>query len=290
MNAELLIHGNSGCRVQIKRQRDRLIVEKSAIDARYSPRLKLQLEKQRRARIDNALPFVRIPAILHEDDRSGHYCAAMEYVYFHNSITFFSSASIPAIDTVAKMMFDYIDTEIANSVLSRVPNQLLLDKIESIRATLQMNQQFARYEALLSWLVGEIALTPYIELPLGRCHGDLTFSNIMIASDSSAIAMIDFLDSFLDSPIIDLAKIRQDTLFQWTLLMSGGVEDRVRFVQIMRYLDRQLAKRYGVYDWYRRNIDLLLALNILRIAPYAQTPAIHDFLISCLNSLRISND
>jgi len=285
-NAELVIQGNSGCRVLIKRLHGRLIVEKSAIDVRYSERLKQQIQKQKCSRAENALPFIRIPEVLHEDENSSHYRAEMEYVYFHNSLTFFGSASMPAIDAVASMVFAYIDAEIASSVSTQVPAQLLLEKLQSIRANLLTRPFYRRYEPLLDWLGGELSSTPYIELPVGRCHGDLTFSNIMIASDASSLALIDFLDSFLDSPIIDLAKLRQDMLFQWTLLMAEGVEDRVRFSQIMGYLDRQVRSRYCAYDWYNRNINTVLALNMLRISPYARSPAIHDFLISCLNSLK----
>jgi len=289
-HAELLILGNSGCKVQIKRRNSRLIVEKAAMDPRDSGRLKLQIQKQHRARKDNELPFIRIPEVLHEDETTNHYRAEMEYVYFYDSLTYFSSASIPAIDAVANLVFAYVDAEIANSILSRVPKQLIIRKLESIRARLQDAPVAARYKPLFDWLEGEVAIKPYIELPMGRCHGDLTFSNIMIARDASSLALIDFLDSFIDSPIIDLAKLRQDTLFHWTLLMGEGVEDPVRFMQIMRYLDRQVSDRYEIYDWYKNNIYLLLALNMMRIAPYARTPAVHDFLISCLNSLRISND
>jgi thiamine kinase-like enzyme len=289
-DAELPIQGNSGCRVQIKHLHGRLIVEKSALDVCYSKRLKQQIQKQHRSRLENTLPFIRIPQILHEDEQSSCYRAEMEYVYFHNSLTFFSSASIPAIDAVANMIFAYIDSAIATSITTQVPAHLLLDKIHSIRTTLLTTPYFSRYDHLLNWLAGEANATPFIELPVGRCHGDLTFSNIMIASDATSLALIDFLDSFLDSPIIDLAKLRQDTLFHWTLLMGDGVEDRVRFAQVMHYLDRAVQTRYGAYDWYNRNIDMVLALNMLRISPYAKTSAVHDFLLSCLNSLRTSYD
>jgi hypothetical protein len=288
-NAAPLIQGHSGCRIQIKRNNTRLIVEKAAVDTRYSDRLKLQIQKQHRARVENVLPFIRIPEILYEDESSSLYRAEMEYVYFYNSLTFFSSASRPAIDSVANLIFAFIDAEIDSSISLRIPKQLVIDKIESIRASLLNTLAFPRYESLLDWLVKDVTIRPHIELPVGRCHGDLTFSNIMIARDASSLALIDFLDSYLDSPIIDLAKLRQDTLFQWTLLMGEGVEDGVRFTQIMRYLDRQVSNKYRVYDWYNRNIDMLLAVNMLRIAPYAQTSAVHDFLISCLKSLRISN-
>ncbi len=73
-------------------------------------------------------------------------------------------------------------------------------------------------------------------------------------------------------------------------MMSGRIEDRIRFLQIMRYIDRTVTMKYRDYDWYKQNISVFLALNMLRIAPYAQTFAVHEFILSCLNSLRISYD
>ena len=44
-----------------------------------------------------------------------------------------------------------------------------------------------------------------IEIPMGKCHGDLTFSNILFNGNN--YYLIDFLDSFIESPLLDLVKI-----------------------------------------------------------------------------------
>ena len=72
--------------------------------------------------------------------------------------------------------------------------------------------------------VAERALATVLELgknnmtvliPEGFCHGDLTFSNILVNGKSRRIAAFDFLDSFVESPLQDIAKIRQDTSYYW---------------------------------------------------------------------------
>ena len=46
-------------------------------------------------------------------------------------------------------------------------------------------------------------------IPVGTCHGDLTFSNILFNGNN--YYLIDFLDSFIESPLLDIVKLRQDT-------------------------------------------------------------------------------
>jgi hypothetical protein len=288
--AEISVHGNSGCRVRIAELGGRVVVAKSALDRRYSERLRKQIEKQRLCRGENTLPFVRIPNVLAESDDAGLYRADMEYVYFHNSIDFFAVASRPLVDSVLDKIFRFVDAEIAASRLETIPAGELGDKLASIDAALRARGEHEAYRESLARVQRELARRDRIEIPIGRCHGDLTFSNIMIARDASAIALIDFLDSFIESPIMDIAKLRQDTLFEWTLLMGENIEDPIRFGQIMRYLDHRIAEKYSAHEWYRDNGNLILAVNVLRIAPYARSPAVRGFIVNCIDSLRFADD
>jgi thiamine kinase-like enzyme len=288
--AEISVHGNSGCRVRIAELGGRVVVAKSALDRRYSDRLRKQIEKQRLCQRENELAFLRVPKILAESDEAGLYRADMEYVYFHNSIDFFALASRPLVDSVLDKIFRFVDAEIAASRMQTIAASELADKISSIEAAIRARGEYEAYRGSVAKIRRELARRDRLEIPVGRCHGDLTFSNIMIARDASAIALIDFLDSFIESPIMDLAKLRQDTLFEWTLLMGEHIEDPIRFGQIMRYLDREIAEKYSAHDWYRAYGDLILAVNVLRIAPYARSPAVRGFIINCIDSLRFADD
>jgi hypothetical protein len=63
-----------------------------------------------------------------------------------------------------------------------------------------------------------------IVIPEGFCHGDLTFSNILVDGKSRRIAAFDFLDSFVESPLQDIAKIRQDTSYYWICESENTLE------------------------------------------------------------------
>lgn len=279
--------GHSGCEVRLIGREGQVFVEKSSRDSRYNSRLGKQIQKQKGQGASNRLRFVRIPKILEEEDRDGLLTARMEYVYFLDSLDYFASASVIDIDRVVEMITGYIDAAIGESRMVEVAPGVFGEKLAEIEANLKANGHFAEYRAHLGALGERIGASAPIVLPVGRCHGDLTFSNIMIASDSRAIALIDFLDSFIESPIIDIAKVRQDSRFCWSLLMASREVDPVRFRMVMRYIDSKIVEHYAGLDWFSRNIDLVLALNLLRIAPYAKRPDVHEFLLDAIGSLEL---
>ena len=284
---ELHIHGHSGCEVKLVRLDGVVFVQKSSQDRSYNSRLQKQLQKQKRFADSNRLPFIRIPKILEERERGGLVTARMEYVYFLDSIDYFATASIVDVDVVVSMIQSYIDSEILDSEIVDVSPGVFLDKLNEIARVLEANGQIRIYEHHIKILESIIRESDCIRLPIGPCHGDLTFSNIMIASDSAAIALIDFLDSFIESPIIDIAKVRQDSLFCWSLAMAARPDDPVRFSLVMRYIDTKVSEHYSGHDWYALNIDLILALNMLRIAPYAKRQGVHEFLQNSISSLEL---
>jgi len=284
------VRGNSGCDVRILSDLDKVIVRKSSTSNKYNRRLKMQVDKQRHCQERNRIQSVRIPRILSETEVGGFYVADMEYVYFHNSVDFFSSASRPALDSVYTAVANFVDEEIQGSKIVEVPMKIFRDKVDEIALAIHSGVGASKFDDSLSRIRRAMEKKGELIMPVGTCHGDLTFSNIMIASDASAIALIDFLDSFIESPLLDIAKLRQDTLFNWTLLMSDHVQDRIRFRQIMGYIDRKLNDKFMEKSWYRHNIDLILAVNMLRIAPYSQSDKVRDFIITAIDSLRFDHD
>jgi hypothetical protein len=273
--------GYSGCLVEIILGSDGFAIRKSTEAEGYRGRLKKQISKQREHYQSNKLPFVKIPRILseHEDDLG--YAACMEYVQYNGSVDFFSVASLPAIDKIIEMLVAFVDAQIAVSRLQVVPSSALSGKLLDIERALVANGTYCIYRDGIRRALDRIDAQS-IELPIGACHGDLTFSNIMIARDVTAIAIYDFLDSFIESPIFDIAKIRQDTMLYWSALMTNEDLDFTRFRQVMRYIDGRIQMRYGGQKWYSNNIDFIQSINLLRIAPYVKHEAVERFVLKAL--------
>lgn len=282
--------GFSGCDVRLGRWGEGLCVEKHAV-APYGARLERQVMRQARARWANNLPFVRIPAVYDTQwTGDGGFTARMEYLLFLDCLRSFATASRPQIDRMAQFLIGYVEANIAASPLREVPPARFCDKLDQIEAALARTGQESVYRASLRSVRARLPARALV-LPVGRAHGDLTLSNVMVASDGSEIGLLDFLDGYLDSPLVDIAKLRQDTCFHWSLKIAERPVDRARIVPVLRYIDRVLLAHFGRYGWVRSHLDLIQAINLLRIAPYAsarqgrRAARVRQLLLSALDGL-----
>ena len=121
-------------------------------------------------------------------------------------------------------------------------------------------------------------------LPVGRCHGDLTFSNILFSGTN--YYFIDFLDSFIEAPLMDIVKLRQDTSHGWSQLMYtkrfDSVRQRIVNDKIDEALDAHFRKKYA---WYARYYAPMQLMNFLRILQYAHDPRVISYLKTTIHKL-----
>ena len=115
------------------------------------------------------------------------------------------------------------------------------------------------------------------------CHGDLTLSNILFNGNN--YYLIDFLDSFIETPLMDIVKLRQDTAYLWSPLMYTGTYDVTRLNIICNKIDRDLDKYFSQYEWYRRYYDMFQLLNFFRILQYAKEEKVVSYLKMALNRI-----
>ena len=157
-------------------------------------------------------------------------------------------------------------------------NEIFQNKIKSLRESIcDMTWLENKSLELLEWF-------DFSVIPHSRCHWDLTLENILITANKK-IYLIDFLDSFFDSWMIDVAKILQDLEIQWSY----------RHEQITSTLSLRLsiAKQaliesiLEMKDWKKKiaYIYHILLLNILRIVPYTKDSITKDFLQDALKKV-----
>jgi thiamine kinase-like enzyme len=99
-------------------------------------------------------------------------------------------------------------------------------------------------------------------VPLSYCHGDLTFENVIINSKGT-LYLIDFLDSFINTRLIDYSKILQDLLFMWSWRNDNN-KPYAKLVLLQEFLKENLSD--SDYD----NSYHLMKINLLRILPYVK--------------------
>jgi hypothetical protein len=96
--------------------------------------------------------------------------------------------------------------------------------------------------------------------------------------------LIDFLDNFLETPLQDMVKLRQDTRYLWSLNMYPGSFDAGHMRIVLSYFDRKLSAAFGRHAFYRKFYGVFQVLNFVRILPYLK-PAMRPYMSAALSSL-----
>ena len=127
-----------------------------------------------------------------------------------------------------------------------------------------------------------------VNIPIGLCHGDLTLSNILIGYNDFNIYLIDFLDSFIETPLFDILKVRQDTSYLWSLKLFEHKCDENKIIIHLNYIDEIIHTHFKKYQWYEELYDYFQIINLLRVFQYCKTESTASFLYEEINSLFIS--
>ena len=121
-----------------------------------------------------------------------------------------------------------------------------------------------------------------IEIPISYCHGDLTLNNMLFLD--SNIYLIDFLDSFVESPIIDLVKLKQDLQFFWSqkLLGISNTRSNCAYYYIWDKLNVEFKELINSIEF-----KVFEAINFLRIEPYVSNEFERNLLDEIIRRLEV---
>lgn len=280
------VKGHSGCDIEIVRDGLSLFIDKSTHDPRYAPRLFAQFEKQQRTFEQNN-GRIRIPQIFEIKRTDDCVVARMEYVYSQNFIDYFETAGFEEINSFIECIVEFVENEIELSPMILVSSGVLLEKFCDVQAKVAQNQLFQNDLDVKRMMdaASEFfeALPSTISLPVGQCHGDLTFSNILFSK--SNFYLIDFLDSFIETPLMDIVKLRQDSAYGWSKLMFSGTFDKTRLQIISTWIDNAIDSHFSKYAWYRDYYQCFQLMNYLRIMQYAKEEKVSAYLSETINQL-----
>ena len=267
------ISGNTNSNFEICKWRNITAIKKSAEGAAGN-RLLIQAEKQQHGmRHDNVEPVSVFDVI--KNDKST--TIVMPYISSGTFIDFAERSSVMDINDFATNMISFIKAETNNDLnkeehfVNAVP--LMKQKLDDVR------KKFSKYVSengvsifVYKWYwlfdktneildkLGDICLKT------GICHGDLTLSNVLFSG--STYYLIDYLDSYIESPVMDVIKLRQDTLHKWILLKTNDDYDSMYINIVLDYLDKRIQEEFSNCDWYK-HYNILAAINMFRILPYS---------------------
>ena len=277
---EIAVKGHSGCKIDIVREGHDIFIYKSTKDKRYQSRLVKQAKKQEVA-AKEMYQHIRVPHILNVTDDGTTVSVKMEYIYGKNFIEYFESAGFEQISFFINALINYIEKELESSVIEVIDSLQILTKFRDVKQNIE-SKKLLNSDAEIKQLLreSEKRFCKYekasIKLPIGRCHGDLTFSNILFNGNN--YYLIDFLDSFIESPLIDIVKLRQDSSFMWSQQLYIRPYDELRMRIISEKIDCELNRYFHKYQWYDDYYDDFQLLNLLRVLQYAHEENVIDFL------------
>jgi tRNA A-37 threonylcarbamoyl transferase component Bud32 len=271
--------GYSGCDVRLFAAEDEtLFVRKTAgVRPQQSDRLRQQVKKQRL--IAEKLPAgVRTPRIISEGFEQGRYFVEMEYVRGLDAVSMLRTADFKTIAAFAARLSETLSTlgEVITGAALPV-SALVRSKCEEIHKSVvvaypRAAEQVSRIAELASHFEG-------LSVTTSLTHGDLTLENL-IFDDQGTLWLFDFLDAFLENPVVDVAKLEQDLSGGWYLRLGGEPLSRSVSLYVAETVRGSVAKSGKLAPQeFDPLLDLLVAVMFARILPYAISAA-HVELVS----------
>ena len=253
-------------------------------------RLEKQIKKQKTLYDNNFLINCYIPEIYKKEESDDKIVFYMEYIKNSvNLIDFLSKENSIKIDWLYNNVITIINSYINKCEMKQINKNILKKKIESVAKNIKNNviciPKLKIIEKYLNYIEKNMELISNINIPIGLCHGDMTFSNLLVDTNNMKLYLIDFLDSFIETPLFDIIKIRQDTCFNWTINMCNFSFDQNKIILILKYFDDKINNYFCKYDWYVKSYKYFQILNILRVIQYCKNDKIRDMLIIYLKKL-----
>src|ERR1039457_91585 len=192
-----------------------------------------------------------------------------------NAMVWITKATSNQIYDLEKIILEYFSSIINNSEKKEFDYNIWKNKLENL--FYKIND--IEIKNIIFYLNG---IKFKNKLYYGNYHGDFTLTNLFVSNNKNNIEIdaIDFLDSFIHSPINDLVKIRQDTKHLWTLNLIRNFNkiDTNRVLILLNHMDIQIEKfinKNKILSEYYLPFQLI---NLIRIIPYIKDENIFIYL------------
>ncbi len=215
-------------------------------------RLNKQAEKQQlfeNLNINN----IKTPKI----KKIGHNYFYMEFINGKNFIQFVENENINNINNQIENIIDYLkDIRNIPSVNKSDLNTAILEKLN------QLN--IKKHHPNIFNFISDVLNKNNLNIESTYCHGDLSLSNVIFKENK--IYLIDFLDVYFSSYLLDIAKIRQDTYYYW--LFNVNKYSSVKCNIVTKKINAKLESEFK-HEISSLEFKIIELINFLRIEPYA---------------------
>lgn len=264
-----MFNGHSGCQVYTTYANGGLVIRKVSSNQEYNIRLEAQYSKQKAySGVD-----LKTPAIFNSGYIDNLFFFDMEYI---RGVQLSEYIQYIQIDECLEFLKYILSSLPKQYVYSQCNSTIFRQKIIDLEKKLPKNTIIEKALHILNTVNWNL-------IPQSQCHGDLTFENIIVYRGS--LYLIDFLDSFYNSWMIDLAKLLQDIELRWSYRKDAiDNNTHIRLLIIRELFISEIRKLENGAEL----LDLLyklLILNLLRIIPYTRNEADRIFVYTALEKI-----
>jgi len=270
-NSEDLSYGQSGDLVNYEVLDGKVFVTKRA--GSDSSRLHAQYLKQR------SFPssvHIQIPKIIFPWNGEAF---SMEYVPSMPLGKYFQTASVSELANCGDKIVSFIKDQIAKSQISNTPlnhDLDLLEKIKNMKTSLtgsnhKIVQRAAEILELWSSSIPQL---------IGPNHGDFSFENILINPRSNEVWLVDFLDSPIESPLLDIGRILIDSEHGW---WGSGIYPLASEKIAGNFLGMRIRTECELIGITSSQLSFFKMFTALRIIPYTTNPLRMAILLDLVN-------
>lgn len=249
------MEGNSGCTIKLFKTEKTSFVRKYSSCPEYNARLEEQCRKQNFYRTTAG---VSAPAVHKWGYENGLFYFDMDYVHGHTLaeiIPIMKNYDVsPFITLLFKMLHWRQKGKRSDTAM------IFQGKIHSLEYQLSGKVPEKVFDKLKHFDWSIVSST--------QCHGDLALDNVIL-NDDGKLCLIDFLDSFFDSWMIDVAKLLQDMELHWSFRNKKLSDESI---SILESTKEMILNRIGSMEGGQAKINAIyhiLLLNVVRLWPYA---------------------
>lgn len=213
-------------------------------------------------------PFISVPKILSDFSDSGF---AMEFIHGQTLGEFLETSTRDELTSVSDQINGYLGSN-KGLMVEVIDVEPIVQKILTNKYILSnsiFNPVFIELADILTNRIVEVNTTP------GLNHGDFSFENLLVEKFTHKVFAIDFLDSPVETRLIDYGRFWLDVNFGW---WANWGKESTRYALNRAYISSSLTKALDSQNIPRFNVEFFCGIAILRIAPYTKNPKRIAFL------------
>lgn len=269
------LRGYSGCNLEIVESGGKKCVRKIAADISYNVRLKEQKNKQENL----SIPGFKTCKVFDDGYMDGRYYFIMEYI---NGKTLAEEMELMELSDLEDVIADFMDVFGSYNSFDNNAGAVFEKKLNEVDNNINESCHESLDEAISSAIrmLKEYSWEYVIQSP---CHGDMTMENILI--QRGRMYLIDFLDSFYDSWMIDAAKLLQDSEYMWSYRGREISSNLCVRMTVFRDLLTEAILKMPKGKQILSTIYHILLLNFLRIVPYVNNSFDQEYIVDTIKKI-----